>query len=145
MQISSKFTIAIHTLLCIEYFGKETKVTSNFISSSVNVNPVIIRRILGDLKNQGIVNVEAGVGGASIIKKLDEVTLLDIFKAVDCVDKELFSFHSNPNKMCPVGKNIHNILDIRLESIEKEMLKEMKKITLKMLVDDLEKNIENKI
>ena len=81
MQISSKFTISIHTLLCIEHFGKDTKVTSNFIAASTNVNSVIIRRILGELKEAEIVNVEAGVGGASIIKPLDKITMLDVFKA----------------------------------------------------------------
>ena len=140
MQISSKFTIAIHTLLCIEHFGKDTKVTSNFIAASTNVNPVIIRRILGELKEAGIVNVEAGVGGASIIKPLDKITLLDVFKAVNCLEDNLFNFHDNPNPKCDVGKNIHKILDSRLENIEKKMFDEMSKTTIKMLVDDLEKN-----
>ena len=142
MQISSKFTIAIHTLLCIEQFSKDYKVTSSFIASSVNVNPVVIRRILGDLKNAGIVTVEAGVGGASIAKDLKKITLLDIFYAVDCVEKELFNFHSAPNPMCPVGKNIHFVLDPKLEKIENSMLNEMKKVTLEDLVQNLQKKLK---
>ena len=83
MQITSQFTISIHTLLCIEHFSKGTKVTSNFIASSVNTNPVIIRRILGKLKEADIINIEAGVGGATIKKDLSKVTMLDIFNIVD--------------------------------------------------------------
>ena len=69
MQISSRFTIGVHTLLCIAYF-KDEKVTSNFIAGSVNANPVVIRRMLGQLKAAGLVTVEAGVGGASLDGKL---------------------------------------------------------------------------
>ena len=46
MQISSRFTMAVHTLLCIDYFGKTEKVTSDFIAASVGTNPVIIRKLL---------------------------------------------------------------------------------------------------
>ena len=142
MQISSKFTIAIHTLLCIEHFGKERKVTSNFIADSTNVNPVIIRRILGELKDAEIVSVGLGVGGASIIKPLEEITMLDVFKAVNCLEGNLFNFHNNPNIECPVGNKIHNVLDNRLETIENTMLNEMSKVNLKMLADDLENSIK---
>ena len=50
MQISSRFTIAVHTIILIETMKNEMKVTSDLIASSVNVNPVVIRRILQQLK-----------------------------------------------------------------------------------------------
>jgi DNA-binding IscR family transcriptional regulator len=143
MQITSKYTIALHTLLCIEHFSKETKVTSNFIASSVNTNPVIIRNILGMLKDAGIVNIEAGVGGATIIKDLYKITMFDIFNIINPLDEgELFHFHENPNINCPIGNNIHNVLDKRLNQIEEAMLNEMKKVTIKDLIDDMERNIK---
>ena len=46
MQISSRFTIAVHIFVCIHVFGGESKITSEFLADSVNVNPVVIRRIL---------------------------------------------------------------------------------------------------
>ena len=46
MQISSRFTIAVHIFSCIDTFEKDTKITSDFLAESVNVNPVIIRKIL---------------------------------------------------------------------------------------------------
>ena len=45
MQISSRFTIAVHMLACMEAFRDEYKVTSDFLAASIQVNPVIIRRI----------------------------------------------------------------------------------------------------
>lgn len=68
MKITSKFTVAVHTLLVIDLFGKTNKVTSEFIAASVQVNPVVIRRTLLSLKAAGMIEVKAGSGGASIIR-----------------------------------------------------------------------------
>ncbi|MDE6875160.1 MAG: Rrf2 family transcriptional regulator [Lachnospiraceae bacterium] len=142
MQISSRFTIAIHVLICIETFKNDYKVTSDFLASSVNVNPVVIRRLLQQLKKAGIINVTRGSGGADLEKNADEITLFDVYRAVECVEEgELFHFHENPNPRCPVGKNIHAILDLRLEQIQKAMEQEMKSITIKDIMDDTQKQI----
>lgn len=130
MQISSRFTIAVHTLLAVDTFGNEYKTTSEFIASSVNVNPVIIRRTLQSLKAAGLVEVKAGTGGASIPKDLKEITLFDIYRAMDCLEDGLFHFHENPNPACPVGRNIHAVLDGYLFNAQKAMEDELKKTTL---------------
>ena len=46
MKITSRFTVAVHTLLVIYLFGGRRKTTSEFIADSVQVNPVVIRRTL---------------------------------------------------------------------------------------------------
>ena len=143
MQISSRFTIAIHVLVCIETFKKDHKITSDFLASSVNVNPVVIRRLLQQLKKAGLVNVKRGSGGADIEKPLDEITLLDVYEAVGCVENgELFHFHENPEQRCPVGRNIHALLDRRLEAIQKAMEQEMRSVSIQDIMDDAEKLIK---
>ncbi len=140
MQISSRFTLAVHILVCIDTFKDNYKITSDFLASSTNVNPVIIRKILGQLKVAGIAEVARGSGGASIAKPLNEISFLDIYHAVDCIDsKGLFNFHENPNVKCPVGQNIHLIMDDKLERIQSAMEKELASITL----EDIRKDIEN--
>lgn len=137
MQISSRFTIAVHILTCINTFEDDYKITSDFLASSVNVNPVIIRKTLSQLKAYKLVNVQRGSGGTSIAKPLEEISLLDIYNAVECVENgELFHFHENPNKECPVGRNIHNVLDGRLEQVQKALEKELEKITLADIMKD---------
>lgn len=141
MQISSRFTIAIHVLSCIEMF-KEDKVTSEFLAGSVNANPVVIRRLLQQLKSAGIVIVTRGSGGAKIARPLENITLLDIYHAVECVDEgELFHFHENPNSKCLIGKNIHNVLDQRLDQIQSVMEREMAGITMQDIMNDTERII----
>ncbi|RKJ50531.1 Rrf2 family transcriptional regulator [bacterium 1XD42-54] len=145
MQISSRFTIAVHVLVCIETFKNDYKVTSDFLALSVNVNPVVIRRLLQQLKKAGIVNVVRGSGGTSVEKPLDEITLLDVYNAAECVEEgALFHFHENPNQLCPVGKNIHAILDTRLEEIQRAMENEMKSVTIQDVINDAEKLIKIK-
>lgn len=137
MQISSRFTIAIHIFACIDTFENERKITSDFLASSVNVNPVIIRKLLSQLKAAGLVSVQRGSGGASIAKPLDKITFLDIYNAVECIDNgELFHFHNNPNQECPVGRNIHYILDDKLQQVQDAMENEMKKITVADVIKD---------
>ena len=131
MQISSRFTLAVHIFACIDTFQDDYKVTSDFLAGSTNVNPVIVRKILGQLKAAGLVDVARGFGGASIARPLDEITFLDIYRAVECVENgELFHFHENPNPECPVGKNIHLILDEKLDRVQTAMERELASITL---------------
>lgn len=138
MKITSRFTVAIHTLLAVHTLGKEHKTTSEFLAASVNVNPVIIRRTLQSLKAAGLIEVKAGSGGASIIKDPKEISLYDVYVAMDCMEGGLFHFHENPNSACPVGKNIHAVLDKRLLLAQTAMENELKKTTLADLIDELE-------
>ena len=140
MKISSRFTIAVHTLLCILLF-EDKKITSNFLAGSIQVNPVIIRNILIQLKKAKIIIVKRGKGGISINKKAKDITLLDIFEAVESLDGKLFSFHKKPNSKCPVGNNITKILLPKLDNIQKSMEKELEKTTLKDIFNDLKNNL----
>lgn len=99
---------------CIDTFGNDCKVTSDFLAGSTNVNPVIIRKILGQLKGAGLVDVARGTGGTTVAKPLDQITFLDVYRAVECVENgDLFHFHENPNDDCLVGRNIHKIINHR--------------------------------
>ena len=143
MQITSKFTVAVHILACIDIFGGQMRVTSDFLSGSTGVNAVIVRNVLGQLRNAGIVETRQGSGGAHLAKALDEITLYDIYKAVDCVDDEgLFHFHENPNADCPVGRNIHKAMDDRLQTAQAALENELKSTTLADIVADTKKIIE---
>lgn len=144
MQISSRFTIAVHIFACIDTFEKDQKITSDFLSASINVNPVIIRKILSSLKKSGLINVLRGTGGTTIAKPLDQITLLDIFQSVECLeDGKLFHFHENPNANCPVGKNIHSILDDKLLRVQKAMENELASITLENVINDTRYYVKN--
>ncbi len=138
MQISSRFTIAIHILTCVEVFGEEYKITSDFLASSIRVNAVIIRKILSQLRNAGLIEVARGTGGTKITRPAGEITLYDVYEAVDLLEEgTLFHFHENPNPVCPVGRNIHKALDEKLECIQAAMEDEMRRFTIADVVDQI--------
>ena len=143
MQITSKFTAAVHILTCIEVFSGEMRVTSDFLSGSTGVNAVIVRNVLGQLREAGIVETRQGSGGAHFAKPTSEITLYDVYRAVECTDDTgLFRFHENPNAKCPVGRNIHKVMDGRLEAAQAALENELKLTTLAEVVADTKKIIE---
>ena len=134
MQISSRFTVALHIFTCVEVFKDEYKVTSDFLAGSINTNPVIVRKILTQLKNAGLIEVARGTGGITVTKPLDKITFYDVYEAIEPVENgDLFRFHENPNPECPVGRNIHRLLDQKLQAIQGAMEDEMKRYTLEAL------------
>ena len=132
MQITSRFTIAVHLITCIDHFSDRERVNSEFLAGSTGVNPVMVRQVISMLRKAGIVETTRGSSGARLAKPLSEVTFYDIYEAVDSAEAKdgLFHFHENPNPDCPVGKNIHNILDEQLLSIQNAMEDQMRQITL---------------
>ncbi|MBM7645926.1 Rrf2 family protein [Scopulibacillus daqui] len=139
MKISSRFTVAVHILSLLSIDGNSS-CTSEWIAGSVNTNPVIIRRVIGKLKKAGLVNVRPGTGGAYLLKDLDEITLLDVYKAVEVVEEgQLFQIHDQPNPECPVGRNIESVLQVVLERAQSAMEQVLAEITMKHLVSDINK------
>ena len=142
MQISSRFTMAIHMFACIDTFTDQ-KMTSDFMAASIGTNPVIVRKLLQQLKAAGLIEVSRGTGGVTVTKPLNEITFLDIYKAVECTpDEELFHFHENPNQACPVGKNIHHVLDDKLAKVQEAMERALAAITLADVKRDIALDIE---
>jgi len=109
-MISSRVAVAVHVLAYMAWKRSEA-VTSERIAASVNTNPVVVRRIVGALRNAGMVTVQPGVGGgATLAREPEEITLLDVYRAVED-GEELFSLHtSEPSRSCNVGGNIRDVL-----------------------------------
>jgi Rrf2 family protein len=141
MKISSRFTVAIHVLSLIS-LNQNIVSTSEWIAESVNTNPVVIRRVMGKLKKAGLIDIRRGLGGATLQRNLEEITLLDVYKAVEVVeDGELFQMHDNPNPNCPVGANIQDVLELILVRAQDAMEAVLKEITMEELVKVLSKKI----
>ncbi len=144
MKISSRFSIAVHVLSLLAVTPSAHS-TSEWIAGSVGTNPVIIRRILGQLKHAGFVTVKAGSGGARLARGLDEISLLDVYRAVDVVEEgKLFNIHDEPNPECQVGANIQAVLRLLLARAQEAMEGVLADITMEELVSVLSKQIQAK-
>lgn len=147
MSISSRFAVGVHILTLLEVNNGGVN-SSEFIAGSVNTNPAVIRKIMGMLKNAGLVNVRAGIAGAELAKDLTEITLYDVYKAVDVVqDKELFSIHEKPNPECPVGRNIQNTIEPLFSTAQLALEKALGNVTIGDVVRDIteREKLNNKI
>ena len=72
-------------------------------------------------------------------------TLYDIYKAVGSVDEAegLFHFHEQPNPDCPVGRNIHKVLDQRLLDAQRAMEESLRSTTLADIAEDTRQAVNN--
>ena len=142
MQITSRFTIAVHIITAIDHFKDSEKVTSSFLAESVGANPVIVRNVMGNLKEAGMIEISQGKSGISLAKSLDDITFYDVYKAVNCIDsKGLFHFHEDPNTNCPVGRNIHLAMDEKLQRVQEAMEDELRHITIADVAADIKKEV----
>ncbi|MGI6736923.1 MAG: Rrf2 family transcriptional regulator [Anaerovoracaceae bacterium] len=138
MQISTKFTIAVHLLAAAEYFRGKAKITSKFLAGSIGSNPVIVRNIMLQLQEAGLITVKRGTGGITINRPLSEITFLDLYRAVETNSEDnLFRFHENPNPQCPVGRNIHRALDQSLAEIQSDFEKDLASRSMQQVYDQI--------
>lgn len=137
MHLSTKYSIAIHCLIFIYEYGEKKKVTSELLALSAGSNPVTIRNILSPLKKEGILSVRSGTGGARISCPLKEITLYRIYSTIDPdFLSKLIGVHPAPSPFCPVGKNIHNVLDNTYRKIRDDLCKSLQSVTLEEIIEE---------
>jgi len=136
MRISTKCSIALHLLVLLDVFHDE-KLTSDILAMSIGCNPVIVRNLLGSLKKAGIVEVQRGTGGATLIVDPEDITIWTVYQAVDTVPlEELVGMHPNPSMKCPVGRNIGGLLEKPYSMIADSVRETMSSYTLKQIIND---------
>lgn len=139
MRISVKCSSAVHVLLIIAVLPAGWKITSEFLASSVGSNPVEIRKLLSSLKRAGMIDVTRGPGGATLKKKPEDITLFDIYDAVDSASlDDLIGVHNHPNQHCLFGRNIRSLLAEPYAEIGEAVRREMESITLEHLLARLQ-------
>ncbi len=108
-QSSSQFAVALHVLVLLGTEGCRLPLTSDYVAASTGTHPVMIRRIMGQLRDAGLVTAQRGKeGGFRLARPAEEITLAAIFQAVE--DGELFARHHKPNPACTVGQRINSLL-----------------------------------
>ena len=129
MNGSSRFVVATHVLTVLAV-KRDQRLSSDKLAWSLNTNPVVVRRLLGRLKDATLVTSKRGPnGGFALARSPDEVTLRQVYEAVE-VDS-LFTFHSTePNEECPVGDNIQTVLTETLAPAETALKEELEDVTI---------------
>lgn len=134
--MDTKFSSAVHALILIS--EAETPMNSEQIANSVGTNASYIRKLTTRLRKAGIIESHRGVSGFTLNKEADEISMLDIYKAVMETDEiHLFDIHQNPNDQCIVGHNIKPVLSSMFQDLERQMERQLSRLTLADCINDM--------
>src|SRR6476660_10469960 len=108
MSTNSRFAVAVHVMTLMAWSGEEP-LKSDQVADSVNTNPVVIRRMLCDLAEAGLVVSQTGsLGGSRLAGDPSKTTLLDIYQALEY--KGVFSINrQRPSHNCQVAENLETV------------------------------------
>jgi Rrf2 family protein len=136
MSTNSRFAVAVHVLTLMAWSGEEP-LKSEQVAESVNTNPVVIRRMLCELAEAGLVVSQTGsLGGSRLANDPAKTTLLDVYQALECGG--VFSLHRQPpSRDCPVGVNIETVLGDVLLEVDAAVEAVLAKITIRDVVQRL--------
>ncbi|HEX9426676.1 MAG TPA: Rrf2 family transcriptional regulator [Candidatus Polarisedimenticolia bacterium] len=137
MAANSRFPVAVHIMTALGYRDGES-LSSPRLARSVNTNPVVIRRLLGQLRRAGLVRARPGKsGGARLARRAEAISLMDIYRAIGAGGP--FSIPDKPeHKACEVSCRIKRILCSVLAETEASIAKSLEKVRLSDLVRDID-------
>ena len=139
--MDNKFSSAIHTLIIIAKSQKP--LTSEDIAKSVGTNASYIRKIIGLLKKKDIIESHRGIGGFALKPKPEDLTLLQIYQAVNETDRPcLFDLHQNPDDKCIVGRHIKPVLTGMFAEMEAGFAKVLADKTLADCISGIRERLE---
>ncbi len=136
-MVATRFAVAIHILLLLatEPAGQAT---SGRIADSVGTNPVVIRRLAGQLARAGLVRVRRGPGGAELARPAESITLADVWAAMRRPNLPLLPTHRGTQRATEtLGRAVPGLLRGVLDEAEQAMEARLRDITLQALLDRL--------
>ncbi|ETY75488.1 Rrf2 family transcriptional regulator [Lactiplantibacillus fabifermentans] len=135
MRVSTRFSDSIHLLAFIEIYA-DAKLTSDLIASSIETSPVVVRRLMGKLRQAGLIATTPGTAQPTLAKPLSQISLLAVFYAVEG-DKPLFAVDPKTNPDCIVGGNIQNVLGQYYQDAQTAAEARLAKTSMQDIVDNI--------
>lgn len=137
MKRDSKLSGVLHVLLHMAEYQRP--VTSEVLAKAMGTNPVVVRRVMGGLRERGYVRSEKGHGGGwEIACDLSKVTLRHIY---DAIGKPSLLAMSNRTEMpgCIVEQAVNASMNKAFHDAEELLLKRFGEVSLAMLSEDFHK------
>ncbi len=107
---NTRFATVLHMLAMLADNEGEW-LSSDWIASSININPVMVRKELGVLQERGwVVSRKGKLGGSMLQKPASGISLADIYALVKNTEV-LGRKNHHTNTQCPIGKDINKQLD----------------------------------
>ncbi|MBW4030723.1 MAG: Rrf2 family transcriptional regulator [Acidobacteria bacterium] len=129
-----RFAVAVH-LLTLLTESPATLVDSRELAVSPATNPVQVRRVLGRLRDEGLVSSRSGRrGGWTLARPAAQINLGEVWRAVNGGDP-LFGLHV-PDQDCPTGRRVlANLRALDLRAVD-VVVAELEGVTIADMLND---------
>ena len=136
MATNTQFSIAVHLMIALG-FGCGRQATSTELAASINTSPSFVRRILAKLSKANLVSTTLGKSGScALAKKPEEISLLEIYSAVDA--PKAFAIHDYPvQNNCRVSCNIEATMTRVLTGAQKSFEENLQETSLAEVIADI--------
>ncbi|MFD5428233.1 Rrf2 family transcriptional regulator [Streptomyces sp. NPDC127084] len=125
---NTQFAVAVHVLTYLAGAAGRP-VSSGELSESTKVNPVHVRRVLGPLRNAGLVRSRPGVhGGWELATDARDITLAEIWRLLQGADPVL-GLHG-PDPACATGRTVQNALTALDRTIADAITTQLEDVTV---------------
>jgi len=134
MRQDSRLSRLLHVLLHMD--GHDGPLTSETIAAMLGSNPAVVRRTMAGLREAGYVRSEKGHGGGwTLSRPLEEITLLDVYRALG--HAELFAFGlSSEDPTCLVEQAVNSAMRKTMLEAEQLLLQRFGEVRLSDLAAD---------
>ncbi len=137
MNTNQRFAISIHALTLLA--ANSHPLTSEMIASSVDTNPVVIRRTMASLRERGLVDSKPGMsGGWRLKREPGKIRLSEVYRSLQ--EADVLSIHSHPNQHCPIGGNITAVLRTVFDEAQAQMESVLADRTVADILNDVRRN-----
>lgn len=134
---NSRFATLIH-ILTILAKNPGQWLSSDWIAASIQINPVMVRKELGVLKELGWVTSKKGVHGGAMLQVCSrEISIAEIYKVVKTTNV-LGKKNDCDGSRCSVGNGINNRLETLFEEIDEIVLEALETRTLESFANQFD-------
>ncbi|MCY4259389.1 MAG: Rrf2 family transcriptional regulator [Rhodobacteraceae bacterium] len=128
MKRNSRLSLALHTLSHMADDPDRVR-TSADIADHAGTNPVVVRRVLGRLREAGLLTSEKGhSGGWKLARKPERITLADVYLALD--ESLVATANEDSDPVCSVEYALHRRVSGVLREIEQSLVKRLGETTI---------------
>jgi DNA-binding IscR family transcriptional regulator len=135
MKYSHKLSDAVHILAYVHIYA-DGDLSSAAIAASVEANQSMVRQMMAKLVKAGLLNTQPGKVAPALAKDPHDITLLDVYRAVEG-NQDLLHIDDKTNPLCIVGGNIQDTLNDIYASVQRDAEASMAKHTLAAIIDDI--------
>ena len=129
MKRSSRLSLALHALVHL-HKQPDAAITSTTLAQCLMTNPVVVRRVLGELRNAGIVGATKGHdGGWRLLRPAGEISNKAIYVAMG--ESLLIRTESDPgDRQCGIVRAVDRVMGEFLADAEALLAARLERVSL---------------